>query len=96
MYSPTKVNAVTIIGLLSIATGIFIIIGWIFRIPLFQTIIQDSVLLVFSTTSVCIVLGAALLIAQFQLRKHNTALKTLNKQLKDKSEESSSESYALS
>lgn len=52
--------------------------------------------MVFSTTSVCIVLGAALLIAQFQLRKHNTALKTLNKQLKDKSEESSSESYALS
>ena len=63
MYSPIKVNAVTIIGLLSIATGIFIIIGWIFQIPLFQTVIQHSVSIVFSSALGCIIMGVDLLVS---------------------------------
>jgi len=95
MYSPLKVKAVNVIGILSILTGVLLILVWGFNLQLFQTIVQHGALITFSTALGWIILGSVLLITQSQIKKYNTVLKTSNELLEKNVEESSSEKLAL-
>ena len=95
MFSLQKSKAVTVIGLLSILSGVLLVIEWIFQIPLLQTLLPGNAPRLLIIGLGWIILGVGLLAAQFQLGKCNTALETLNMQLEKTLQQSSSERHAL-
>jgi len=95
MFSLQKSKAVTVIGLLSILSGVLLVIEWIFQIPLLQTLLPVNAPRLLIIGLGWIILGVVLLIAQFQLRKCNTAMETLNMQLEKTLQQSSSERHSL-
>lgn len=74
MHSPLKVKAVVIAGSASILTGTLAVIGWIFHITVFETVIQNAASMKFNSALGFILLGAALLLTQFQTTKRYTVL----------------------
>jgi PAS domain S-box-containing protein len=95
MYSPLKVKAVNVIGILSILIGILSIFSLIFYLPLFQTIIPANVSIMLGIASVWIILGSILLITQSQIKKYDIVLKSSDELLEKTVAESSSEKLAL-
>ena len=67
-----KVTAVTIVSLVSLLTGILVIMGWEFHISGLQTVFPGYISMKFNAAICFIVLGAALLLTQFQFKKYNT------------------------
>ncbi|MEO7211844.1 PAS domain S-box protein [Mucilaginibacter sp.] len=74
MYLPLKLKAVAYTGLISVVIGFIVIIGWVFNILSFQTIIPAYASMKFNTALGFILLGCILLLTQFRVTRYNTAL----------------------
>ena len=74
MYPPRKVKAVTFISLLSLLTGIWVMIGLRFHIPFLLNVFQGYVSMKFNAALCFVLLGAALLLTQFQIKKYNAVV----------------------
>jgi two-component system, sporulation sensor kinase E len=72
MHLLPKVKAVTVIGLVSGATGVYVMTGWALHLLPFFSAKMDYALVMFNTALAFCLLGAALLITQFQIKKYNT------------------------
>jgi len=72
MAPPRKVTAVTVVSLSSLVTGMLVIIGWEFNISCLQTVFPGFVAMKFNAAICFMLLGAALLLTQFPLKKYNT------------------------
>lgn len=70
MYVLPKVKSVTIISLVSLAIGTLVLIGWAFHLLPFYSEKMNSVLVMFNTSLGFCLLGIALLITQFQVKKY--------------------------
>jgi len=73
MFSLPKNKSVTAISLLSVAVGVAEIIGWLLNLPGIQKIFPRFVSMMFNTALCFTLLGAALLITQFQIKKYSRA-----------------------
>src|ERR1700733_13258797 len=74
MYSPPKLKAVTLVSSLSLLTGIFVIIGWEFHLVYLLNFFPEYVSLKFNAALCFVLLGAALLLTQFQIKKYDTMI----------------------
>jgi PAS domain S-box-containing protein len=72
MDSTQKNQAVIIISLFSIFIGITVIIGWVFNIPVLETIGPTYVSMKFNTAICFIFLASALLLTQFKTIRYTT------------------------
>jgi two-component system, sporulation sensor kinase E len=70
MRSQAKLTAVTITGFITIVIGFLVIIGWIFHIPFFQTIMPNYISMKFNTALLFVLLGGLLLFSQLPVQKH--------------------------
>jgi len=95
MRYPLKLKSLNIIGLLSLSIGVLIVVGWIFQIPFFRAILPANISMMVSLVFGWVILACASLAAQFQVRKYNAVLKTLNDQLVKRAEKSSAQSNFL-
>ncbi len=64
MQSLPKSKAVTVVGLIAIVVGAFVIISWVFRLPSLETFLPQYVSMRFNTALCFLFTGAALLITQ--------------------------------
>ncbi|HZY39842.1 MAG TPA: PAS domain S-box protein [Mucilaginibacter sp.] len=69
MQSLPKSNAITIVSWITIVTGIFVIVSWIFRLPGLETYFPHYVSMRFNTALCFSLAGGALLITQYQHKK---------------------------
>jgi PAS domain S-box-containing protein len=74
MYSPPKLKAVTLVSSLSLLTGIFVIIGWEFHLVYLLNFFPEYVSLKFNAALCFVLLGIALLLTQFQIKKYDTII----------------------
>jgi PAS domain S-box-containing protein len=65
----TKLNVVAITGLISLITGFLVVFGWLFHVSILQTVIPGFVSMKFNTAVAFILLGSAMLIKQFPIKK---------------------------
>jgi len=72
MDRPQKNRTVIIISLLTIVTGITVMVGWIFNIPVLQSMVPGFVAMKFNPALCFILFGSALLSTQYQTKKYNT------------------------
>jgi two-component system, sporulation sensor kinase E len=72
MYCPQKSKAVTVIAILAIITGIVVITGWVLDLPGLENIFPKYVSMRFNTALCFILLGAALLLTQYQPNNNKT------------------------
>lgn len=77
MHPPLKLRAITFIGLASFTIGIIVIVGWVFNILSFQTIIPAYASMKFNTALGFIMLGSVMLLTQFRVSKYNSAFSIL-------------------
>jgi PAS domain S-box-containing protein len=73
MYSPIKLKAAVVAGSVSVLTGKLVVIGWLFHITVFETVIQNGTSMKFNTAISFILLGIALLLTQVQINKYYSA-----------------------
>jgi len=71
MHSLPKSKAVSVISLIAVVTGAWIIISWFFNLPGFQTLFPQYDAMKFNTALCFILLGGALLKTQFESGKFN-------------------------
>jgi two-component system, sporulation sensor kinase E len=74
MYKPKKNIAITVIGLITIITGITVMTGWLFNIPALQSIISGFIAMKFNTALCFVLFGFALLLTQFKAQKYSVSL----------------------
>ncbi len=74
MDHPPKNRTIIIISLLTIIVGTIVILGWLFGVQVFQSIVPGFEPMRFNTALCFILLGSALLLTQYQTRKYNTLL----------------------
>ncbi|WP_295795495.1 PAS domain S-box protein [Mucilaginibacter sp.] len=79
MHFTEKVKAVTVTSLVSILSGLVVIAGWFFSIPVFQTAIANQVSMKFNAALNFVLLGFALLLTQsLPKRFYNSAFVILS------------------
>jgi len=71
MFSLPKNKWVTATSLLSIAVGVVVLVGWLFDLPGIQKLFPHFVSMMFNTALCFTLLGTALLITQFQIKKYS-------------------------
>jgi two-component system, sporulation sensor kinase E len=74
MDHPHKNGTITIISLFTIIVGTIVILGWLFSIQVFQSIVPGFEPMRFNTALCFMLFGSALLLTQYQSRKYNTLL----------------------
>jgi len=63
-------RTVVIISLLTVLTGITVMVGWLFNIPAFETIVRGFEAMRFNSALCFVLLGSALLISQYSTRRY--------------------------
>jgi len=71
MYSFQKSKAVTIIGLCGVISGALIVASWLLNTPGFGTMLPNYTYVKFNSALCFILLGAALILTQFESAKHS-------------------------
>src|SRR5450631_645507 len=72
MDHPQKNRTVLIISLLTMATGFIVMIGWIFNVPVLQSIVPGFIAMRFNAALCFVLFGSALLTTQYYRPKYLT------------------------
>ena len=70
MYALLKLKVVTLASALSIAAGISVIIGWVFKIPLLATVFPNYASMKFNTAMCFVMLGTTIMFTQISAKDY--------------------------
>jgi len=73
MDHPQKNRTIIVIGLLTIMAGVVVMTGWIFNIPVLQSIVPGFIAMKFNAALGFVLLGSASLLNQYRANKYNTS-----------------------
>lgn len=74
MYKPFQNITIIVIAWITIATGITVMAGWVFNIPILQTIVPGFIAMKFNPALCFVLFGSALLFTQYKKHRLSTPL----------------------
>jgi PAS domain S-box-containing protein len=74
MYKPFQNITIIVIAWITIATGVTVMAGWLFNIPILQTIIPGFIPMKFNPALCFVLFGSALLFTQYKKHRFSTPL----------------------